>query len=223
MALYLGTEKCTAYLSGGKKHIFAGRPDYLILHGRLVWADPNIYLQATGTQYLNTGVEVDTTFNMEIVASRIGNNGQLASVQDASNTIAIGVGGSSDIWVRFWTQSGVHITGISSLDKHTYVSSGSSVYVDGTLKYNGGTPTAIAYPLFLFARNNQGTAQLIGKAKVYSAKFAEGSTLLRHLVPVPQGLEIGTFTCPSNGMFDIVHQQFYANAGTGNFTYGKDS
>ena len=58
--------------------------------------------------------------------------------------------------------------------------------------------------------------------KLYYAQFFEDGTLIRHFVPVPQGLVIGNYTVPSNGMFDIVNQQFYANQGSGTFTIGKD-
>ena len=61
-------------------------------------------------------------------------------------------------------------------------------------------------------------------AKIYNFKVLNSTnTILKyHFVPVPTGLQIGDFTVPSNGMFDIVNQQFYPNQGTGTFTYGKD-
>lgn len=58
--------------------------------------------------------------------------------------------------------------------------------------------------------------------KIYYAKFWENGVLIRHFVPVPAGLVIGNFTVPSNGMFDMVNQQFYPNQGTGEFTIGRD-
>lgn len=62
-----------------------------------------------------------------------------------------------------------------------------------------------------------------GGAKFYYCKIWNNSNLVRHFVPVPAGLQIGSFTVPSNGMFDIVNQQFYSNQGSGTFTYGKDA
>ena len=59
--------------------------------------------------------------------------------------------------------------------------------------------------------------------KIYTTTIMEDNNLIMKLVPVPTNLQIGSFTVPSNGMFDIVNQQFYANQGTGTFTYGKDS
>lgn len=59
--------------------------------------------------------------------------------------------------------------------------------------------------------------------KIYTTIIMEDNNLIMKLVPVPTDLQIGSFTVPSNGMFDIVNQQFYANQGSGTFTYGKDS
>lgn len=47
--------------------------------------------------------------------------------------------------------------------------------------------------------------------------------LIRYFVPVPQGMKIGSFTVPSNGLFDIVNQQFYGNQGTGTFSFNQDN
>ena len=58
--------------------------------------------------------------------------------------------------------------------------------------------------------------------KIYFCKFYENDELKRHFVPVPAGLKIGNYTIPSNGMWDIVTQQFFGNSGTGEFMYGKD-
>lgn len=59
--------------------------------------------------------------------------------------------------------------------------------------------------------------------KIYITTIMEDNNLIMKLVPVPTNLQIGSFTVPSNGMFDIVNQQFYPNQGSGTFTYGKDS
>jgi len=45
---------------------------------------------------------------------------------------------------------------------------------------------------------------------------------MRHFVPVPKDLVIGDFTVPSHGMFEIVEQRFYPNAGTGDFDIDRD-
>lgn len=56
----------------------------------------------------------------------------------------------------------------------------------------------------------------------YYYKLFKAGSLICHLVPVPTGLQIGDYTVPSNGMWDVVTQQFFGNSGTGKFSYGRD-
>ena len=58
--------------------------------------------------------------------------------------------------------------------------------------------------------------------RLYNVKLYIAGTLVRHFVPVPQGMVIGETTIASNGMFDIANQQFYPCSGAGTLTYGKD-
>ncbi|MBO5696253.1 MAG: hypothetical protein J6S06_01950, partial [Alphaproteobacteria bacterium] len=58
------------------------------------------------------------------------------------------------------------------------------------------------------------------KLKIYYFKVYDNGKLVRNFVPVRQGAVINEFVVPSNGMWDIVEQKFYPNAGTGNFVYG---
>ena len=224
MALYLGTQGVKVNLNGARKYIFAGRPDHLILDGKLVWADPKLYLQAGGTQYINTGVMPTGALKTEVVAADFGaggENGSILGAADASYPFIMTASGSW-IYYRFWGTA-AHVATDTAYGKHCYSSDGNKGYYDAEQVYTGATPVNISQPLYLFARNNEGTAGTLAKGKIYCCKFYNGNTLSLHLVPVPAGLKIGSYTTPSAGMFDIVAQQFYANAGTGSFTYGKDN
>ena len=78
------------------------------------------------------------------------------------------------------------------------------------------------YPIYVFCTNHRGTVMFCSKIKVYSVIITSGSDVVMHLVPVPAGLQIGDYTVPSNGMFDIVSQKFYGNSGKGEFEFGTD-
>ena len=58
--------------------------------------------------------------------------------------------------------------------------------------------------------------------KMFFYKIWQDDVLVRHFVPVPCGLRIGDFVVPENGMWDIVEQKFYGNMGTGDFFYDID-
>ena len=76
--------------------------------------------------------------------------------------------------------------------------------------------------ILLFSDGQSSSTSYFPSLKSNMYKFYDNGKLVRHFVPVPTGLQIGDFTVPSNGMFDIVEQKFYPNQGTGTFTYGKD-
>ena len=90
---------------------------------------------------------------------------------------------------------------------------------NGTNYFDGGVDCSLTvaafncdYNLFLGAVNTAGTASFGLSGKIYFATIADGSGLVRDLVPCLN---------PSNvpGMYDLVGSTFYANAGTGSFSY----
>ena len=58
------------------------------------------------------------------------------------------------------------------------------------------------------------------KPKIYYFKVYDKGKLVRNFVPIYKGAKIGDCVVSENGMWDIVEQKFYPNAGTGSFTYG---
>lgn len=191
---------------------------------KLVWADPKIYLQANGTQYINTGVMPTGALKTEVVAAGFGaggENGSILGASDASYPFIMTASGSW-IYYRFWGTA-AHVATDTTYGKHTYSSDGNKGYYDGEQVYTGATPVDISRPLYLFGRNNEGTAGTLGSGSVYSCKIYNGNTPVLHLVPVPAGMVIGNTTISANCMFDIVSQTPYYNAGSGDFTIGQDA
>ena len=199
-----------------KLHALEG--DYAIVDGRLVWANPDIYLQSSGTQYIDTGFKPDSNTRVDVLASNINNYDSLFGV----NPLIVLTTGNSKLRYR-WNNTSIDAEGntgtfyLRSIDKGAFKQDG---VVVGTVTQGEWSSS---YNAFLFARcSSTGTVQEPMKAKVKCCKIWNNGTLVRYLVPVPTGLQIGDFTVPSNGMFDIVEQKFYPNQGTGTFTYGKD-
>ena len=58
------------------------------------------------------------------------------------------------------------------------------------------------------------------RLKIYYFKVYDKGKLVRNFVPIYQGAKIGDFVVLENGMWDIVEQKFYPNAGTRSFSYG---
>ena len=200
--------------------------DYCITDGVLYWADPNLYLKSNGTQYINTGVVPDLNTAIEIeMADTSSNTYGLFGVKTgtlATSDEGFGISLSGGNFGFFRTD-----TSISAIPKdnnyHVYYLSNTEAKIDG-VSYNFGsasTPIGGNWPMYMFGFNHKGAA--IDKTlNIKYLKIWSGNTLVRHFVPVPSGLTIGSYTTTENGMFDIVTQTFYANdGGIGNFQYGK--
>lgn len=102
----------------------------------------------------------------------------------------------------------------------TQINNGTTIVTTNNSETNWGE---LSQTVTLFNRKasiSSASNYLLGK--IYTTEIWEDNTLIKKFVPVPTDLKIGSFTVPSNGMFDIVNQQFYAKQGSGTFTYGKD-
>lgn len=69
------------------------------------------------------------------------------------------------------------------------------------------------YSFFLFAFNNRGSVGLRGSVRIYECKFNENNIPIRHFIPALRDLD------QKPGLYDLVNNQFYTNAGTGEFLY----
>lgn len=215
-----------------KLHALEG--DYAIVDGRLVWANPNIYLQSSGTQRINTNFNAnqDTQIKMKASTSNIASNQSFFVGRNAAkvNTFAAWVlkNGSITIFRNDYNTTQTNTTlNITANTIYNIDFNKNKFYVNNTL-YTITTYAAFqcTYPIIIGASTRYtATDTNYGnylQGKIYNCQIYDNGTLVRHFVPVPTGMVIGDFIVPSNGMFDIVEQKFYPNKGTGTFTYGKD-
>lgn len=202
--------------------------NYVIKDGKLVWANPNLYLRAParsraeqgfGTPIINTGVTItDHTYGLDLRyrAYQLPWEGMLMLGNVNS--------------YRFQTDKISLFGTTNDFSKRTDFSPCRMIY-DGpantaSLYWGDGTSETIEIA--------SGTSFNIGPQRLGSAwdyntgfdyyyyKLFKAGKLIQHFVPVPTGLKIGDYTVPSNGMWDIVTQQFFGNIRTGEFSYGKD-
>lgn len=200
--------------------------NYIIYNGRLVKVNPNIYLQQSAVQqYINTSYDIKANTNINLNFTYADGMTPLGVQTSGANAYVLAANNDSTLFGRLWSSSAERIS-YSVYTKSNIYTDSNKLYFNGELKHTGGTPEDINIPLYIFARNNNGAAHYPANgvnSKIYSLDIYEGDVLVRSFRPVPQGLEIGNYTVPSNGLFDIVNQQFYGNEGTGNFALGKDS
>ena len=194
----------------------------------------NLYLQSSGTQYIDTGV---------IVSNDIGFDCDYETADDIATTNYGAIFGtrisssSSNFQITSYSSDGSFLGSFRFGDNANSKSVGMIKNTRQQVSFrnlaftnaSGTTSTVNTYswangnPILLYAFNDNGTA-VGGKAtaKIYRQKFYDGNTLIRDFVPVKQGMVIGNFTVPANGMWDLVNQEYYPNFGTGTFTYGGE-
>lgn len=194
--------------------------NYLIVNNKLVWANPNIYLQSSGTQYINTEVVPTQIYSYECTYLTTSTNNQVMLGQRSNGDFS---SSTDQLYLNANTQNNVFQELIFRGQSSTTRTISTNVKYVSKFTDTRTNLSATTRPLSLMALNNKGTQAAFFVGKMYRLKIDNNGTLLRDFVPVPSGMTIGSYTTPSAGMFDIVNQQFYANSGSGTFTWGKDN
>lgn len=198
---------------------------YIVKDGKLVWADPNLYLEGTGTQYIQTNY---TPVQYDAIETEFKTGTALSAVYSAGTDnyqlVVLPSFGENTVYAKYFRTGGaISFSGsYSSSNWYKIKMDGNGTTTIGDVSKSDEYQSALDgsnTTLRLFRRRN-GSNRFSGAMK--SFKITNNGVPKLYLVPVPTGLQIGNFTVPSNGMFDIVNQQFYANAGTGTFTIGRD-
>lgn len=176
------------------------------------------YIEASGTQYINTGYVPNS--DTEIIATTQRTAVQSYNASDwgtASAPKALTAG-------KYWSWGSasdknsnsyepdypfgpftakVNINGVYDLLNHKVVDFGTVTWATGD------------NPVFLFARNNNGSAERHCKVKIfYWAAFENGTKMVEF---VPAKRDSDNFL----GMYETVSGAFFTNAGTGSFTGGE--
>ena len=195
---------------------------------------PTAYIRSTGTQYINTGVYPDphTAASMTFLLDDMDTRQQRTfGVGDNTNgfVFASYINGSG-LWAwaakdHFgnWTSTGnliLHRRATITLDVHNNLYKLEQEDLEdytGVLtsvaSVNGHQTLTSSLPLLLLAYNNlSGTIAGYGKMRVYSSTVSLTNNLVRNFTPYVQAGEAG--------LMETVHNQFYANAGTGAFIPG---
>ncbi len=176
------------------------------------------YIESTGTQYIDTGVIPNQNYKMVLDARLTENSGGEILVgsrvsYNSRGFSIVGHSGGSKWAGGYGDNSGVSEIA-SDLNRHTFEVGLNGFYIDNTkiLTYTQQTFTAPGN-LVIGAVNNNGEIKLYSKAKFYSFKLWNGSTLVRNFVPAKNSSGVV-------GMYDTVNNRFYTTQGTGTFTAG---
>lgn len=178
------------------------------------------YVEASGTQYIDTEFKPnqDTKVVMDVQSVGVNTNDTGQSFFGArtsnSNMFAAYWHRTNTAYYIFYNAGNATAASDRLTDRMTVSMDKNVLYVGDNVSVSRAYAAFdCEYNLFLFASNVSGTADYFGVNRVYSCKIFDAETPVRDYIPCinPDG------EC---GLFDLVRNQFYGNAGSGVFTAG---
>ena len=187
------------------------------------------YLESTGTQWIDTGVILDSMSSVLLdyqltatAQSRAGLFGGL--VQTGLTIFRFGslISSSSDrrLECGYGTGNVYYQYAAQDLSRHVIEQRTNEYYVDGVLTYSFPAATFSANtsaPLLNFTYVNYVAA----KARCFSSRWWQGGVLVRDFIPVRVG-SVGYLYDRANPTGGPLGNGLYGNAGTGAFVVGPD-
>jgi hypothetical protein len=170
---------------------------------------------------VRTGVIADRTIS--IYAKTNYGDGTLIGAQNSSDTnsayVVSGNGGMEYVRVLFSSGQSTY----DRIDKYPYYELDLS-YQNLALQFDGNTTnlkvscvgTTTNLEFFIFARNVDGNANMYSKRKLYNLKLYQNDIIIRDFIPCYRKSDNVI------GLYDLVNQMFYTNAGTGTFLKGGE-
>lgn len=173
------------------------------------------YLESTGTQWIDTGVTIDTaTDEVELDFQNIGTTKYkwLMGEHDNNARFGLGSGDGTDKRNVTYGSNTYKVKDEQIYDSmHRFVANKSGVFLDG-MKIVGFASFASTSTLYLF-NLNLNSASYMGSAKIWRYSHARNGVLIRDMIP---SLDWNNVAC----MYDKVSGELFYNKGTGDFLYG---
>ena len=185
--------------------------NYLLPSGYI----PVEYIESTGTQYINTGLNVTA-------GSKISLLGQMSVLQNDNTFFEATTGANNRIVLAGLSTGAIrYIHGSTNLNSSAQnIDTDLDMNISTSFVLNGQTigscsVTAQSRPLYLFAGNDIGTTARYGKVRIKYFKILDSSNVVqREMYPCYR------LSDSVAGLYDIKNNVFYTNAGSGTFVVG---
>ena len=183
------------------------------------------YIESTGTQYIDTGINTNTTtsryetkINPSLVSGTIGIFGtrDYSSATPSSMNVFIIDGIFRLDWLSGTVSSGARISSNSNTEYAISITRGLATI--NNVNYTSGDTTSIdgSYTFYVGSFNNAGSVYSKGfSGKIYYSKLYNNNILVFDGVPCYRKSD------NEIGMYDLVSNTFFTNAGTGTFNTGS--
>ena len=185
------------------------------------------YIESTGTQYIDTSIVPSNTHikvtadiqfttvtpnetKMPFGVDRSGRYFMLVLYSDSRFQMNCGVSGSTlDLFVTTATTDRTTI--MLEKNQNIYNVQGFGVSLSGTCGSISGITSP--YNIYLFARRDNNNISNKISMKMYHCQMMLNNSIVREYCPALR------ITDSKPGLYDLVNNQFYTNAGTGEFLY----
>lgn len=180
------------------------------------------YIQSSGTQYINTGFRPKNTtkvmMDFQVTAQPKSHQiifGERTSYSGADQFVLGYTGHKSPaVWRSDFGSSQVSFPStVLWSTRMTAVRNGPDCTLNGTAVKNSNATFSAAHNLFLLANNDNETAAGHISAKLYFCQISDGEKMARFFIPCKNA-------GGAVGLYDLVGQKFFGNAGTDSFTAG---
>lgn len=186
-----------------------------------------LYLESTGTQYIDTGLYTTATDSYTILVERTTGNGSSVNVfgnnvTNCASFIQLASGGTNVYWQygsigyhtiagtsRLATSMFLYRFGAESLDEYNY-SNDEFVPID-TQTGTSVTENSNVHNI-LFGRSTSSNLRQLSAMRIFRFIAKRNGTKIRDMYPAMRDSD------KVLGMYDTVNNVFYTNAGSGTFT-----
>lgn len=187
------------------------------------------WLQSTGTQYINTGITLPSNYERLEIKLQCGsyssNSRYFGSYSAANKASIIGYSNSGPLDRIYLgrttvnvttTQSGIDYTIDVTADNGTITGVWCGANVNATYSGLVGTNQSASMKEYVFAQSEAPSGISKGNAKIYYYRLHTSNGLACDFVPCYRKSD------NKPGMYDLVTNTFFTNAGTGEFTVGSN-
>lgn len=175
------------------------------------------YIQSTGSQYINTDINIGATTDIEVkfitVQAASGYGRVWGSTSDMKYELA-DTGGNTGYRISI-NGTGYSFSTANDI-KIVKMTGNGVVFLNNSQIYNFEKSYTGGEKLWLFWGNSGDWKNVYGRIKLYYAKVWQDNKLVRNYMPVLRKEDNKV------GLFDIQNNQFYIDVNNGNFTAGPE-
>ena len=178
------------------------------------------YIESSGTQYIDTGVNADNKLDIKYTLEKTSSIVSGAIYNDNGNYTRYHIGTNNNKYSFFILNNSIFTTIPDDTNvKHEFYikATNRTILADGvTYEMPEALATDTSLNFWIFRRNSNSTnLRSYSSFRLYSCSMYYNNELVRDFIPCYRNSDNEV------GLYDIVNDVFYTNQGTGLFTYGE--